>query len=135
MHSKNSGHVIALAIITLTIVGFAIFMKTANAETSETLPDDVKAMLSDYSEFIETGSTSRKVNYSVQMDQLAAERRTYYQEFFNKGLHSDLVSLESRFITEKGVTITQAEDTYYISIAERVTLCIMCQMNLLVKNC
>lgn len=122
MHSKNSGHVIALAIITLTIVGFAIFMTTAKAETSETLPDDVKAMLSDYNEFIETGSTSRKVNYSAQMDQLAAERRTYYQEFFNKGLHSDLVSLESRFITEKGVTITQAEDTYYISIAERVTL-------------
>jgi hypothetical protein len=56
------------------------------------------------------------------MIQLAAERITYYQEFFNKGLHSNLVYLESQFMTEKGFNISQSEETYSISIAERVTL-------------
>lgn len=121
MRSKYGGS-LAATTTALLIIGFTIFMTSVNADSSQTIPDDINAVLSDYSQFIETGNTSQEAIYSSQMIQLAAERQTYYQEFLNKGLHSDLVYLESQFITEKGVTISLSEETYSISIAERVTL-------------
>lgn len=77
---------------------------------------------SDYSNYLETGSTSKNCSYSIQMDQLVLDRKEYYKEFFNKGLHSNLVSLNSEFITENEVEIKQKESGYVVSLIERVTL-------------
>lgn len=98
------------------------FFSTVKADSSQALPDDIKGILSDYSQFVATGNTSREDYYSTAIKELAKERHAYYQEFFTKGLHSNLVSMESQFLIERGVTITQTEKTSHISIAESVIL-------------
>lgn len=113
-----------LAIFALILAASVLMssMTYAKAQSSEPLKEDIEALLSDYSQYLETGKTSQKANYSPQMDMLIANRREYYTEFYEKGLHSNLTSLESRFVTDQGVTIVQRDDIYHASLVERVTM-------------
>lgn len=107
--------ILAIAILTFS-------MTEAKAQRLEVLPQGVETLLSDYSQYIETGTTSKKANYSSQMDLLITERREYYREFFEKGLHSDFISLEAEFLTDQGMEITREGDTYYVFLFERVAM-------------
>lgn len=124
MRIKTHQNIFWIIVITMlmTTVLVAPSITSAKAQSLETLPQDLESLLSDYSQYLETGTTSQKENYSSQMALLVTERQEFYREFFEKGLHSNLVSLESQFVTNQNVAIDQRGDVYYVNLVEVVTM-------------
>jgi hypothetical protein len=56
------------------------------------------------------------------MEMLIIERQNYYKEFFEKGLHSNLVSINSQFNTSEGVTFSKTGDSNKVNVIEKVTM-------------
>jgi hypothetical protein len=126
MCSKRTTGFVLNALFFLIIVSltFAPALASRNIAKSETLPEEITELLSDYSRNLENLADTqvfRSAYYSSEMKTLIIDRQNYYKEFFNKGLHSDLVSLESRFMDE-GVTILGTENSHKVHIVEQVTM-------------
>jgi len=92
---------------------------------NQDLRNDIEAVLLDYSESLSTGQISQETCYTPMMQDLVRERRRFYEEYFEVGLHSTLDSVESEFVfaDNPGVEIsTLPNDQLTVKITERVTL-------------
>jgi Tol biopolymer transport system component len=74
--------------------------------------DDVQALLDDYSQALSSGEIAHPVFYSPAMQDLIPERRSYYDEFHQVALHSDLLGIGSRYEL-RSVTPDAVEDGLY----------------------
>lgn len=115
-------NVLTIMILALIIAAVIPSVASAQVQHQEDFPGELEFLLSDYSQYLNTGITSQKTSYSSQMNTLIVNRQEFYKEFFEKGLHSELTSLESHFETKQGMTVTLKDDVYYVALAERVTL-------------
>jgi len=53
---------------------------------------------------------------------LIEERREYYREFFEKGLHSNLDSIDAQFVIDDTANFSQKADTYNLKLTEIITM-------------
>jgi len=114
---------LAIVVLMLVVTVFTLFLITdATAQSSEALPQEIKTLLADYSQYLEIGKTAQKAHYSSQIDMLVENRREYYKEFFENGLHANLTSLDSQFVINIGIALTRQEDVYYLRLNEIVTM-------------
>lgn len=81
----------------------------------------IQELLTNYSQLLESGTTSHKEYYSAPIMALAQERREFYQEFFTKGLHVNLMKIDSSFETDKEFTTVQKGKSYILQLDEVVT--------------
>ena len=100
----------------------AIPMTAVKAKPLSSLPSGVEAVLLNYSQYVKTGTTARKGEFSPQMDNLASERQEFYKEFFAKGLHANLITINSQFITDQDITVIQRGNVYFVNLNEKVTM-------------
>jgi hypothetical protein len=91
------------------------------ASASEILPKEINDLLSDYSLTLASGKSNHPTYYSSEMETLVADRRNYYRDFFEKGLHSNLIGLSSEFKVESAV-ISQSGNVYKVNIIEDVKM-------------
>ena len=68
------------------------------SNVGQTLQNDIEAVLSDYSRALSTGRVTQEAYYTPTMEDLVQERGSFYEEFFEVGLHSTLDSVESEFV-------------------------------------
>ena len=110
--------------IVLVFVLIVIATSIASTKVSALEPVDLKIadIRTDYSQYLETGETTRKTNYSPKMRRLVNERRAYYSEFFEKALYTNLVSIGSEFGIENANILSRNGNLYTVSVGEKVTL-------------
>lgn len=117
-----------IIIITLFTIPLAVFNVSANnnmviKDTKITeLTPDITNMLYDYSQLMSSGKTIKGSYYSPQMMALANERNVYYNELFEKGLHANLLTINSKYITEKSVEVILIGSESHYKIDEFITL-------------
>ncbi len=120
--SNLSKFVFQVCLSLALVVGLVIPSANVKAVSSDLLPQDIKAILTDYSEYLSNGTTLAKSQYSSQISALIGDRRQYYKEFFEKGLHSNLDSLTAQFVTDEKVKFSQRADLYNLKLTEVVTM-------------
>lgn len=84
----------------------------------------IQELLTNYSQLLEDGTTSHKEYYSAPIMTLAQERREFYQKFFTKGLHVNLMKIDSSFETDKEFkefTTAQKGTSYILQLNEVIT--------------
>lgn len=81
----------------------------------------IQELLTNYSQLLEDGTTAHKEYYSAPIMALAQERREFYQRLFTKGLHVNLVKIDSSFETDKDFAIAQKGTSYTLQVNEVVT--------------
>ncbi|WP_041455056.1 amidase domain-containing protein [Anaerolinea thermophila] len=117
---------VAAVVITTVVIGTigAVPLSTASASSvnEQTISQDVKILLSDYSMYLSNGQIFRPAYYTVEMEKLIQERRAYYDEFFNVGLHINLLQIKSEFLVDEKTTEKRDGDTIHVHITEKVTL-------------
>lgn len=85
------------------------------------VPDNIKALLVDYSQYLNSGETLHQPFYSASMKTLVKERRDYYNEFYAVGLHTNLTSIKSEFHAEDAI-VTKTGNVYHVEVLEMVTM-------------
>lgn len=85
------------------------------------VPDNIKVLLADYSQHINSGKTSHLSFYSAPVETLVKNRRDFYNEFYNIGLHTNLDSIKSEFNLETAI-VTVATNTSHVELIETVTM-------------
>lgn len=110
----------------LSIMLVLLMITSGFAEQPKTLPvgqvpDNVKALLTDYSQHLGSGNTLHQSFYSNAMETLAQERRNYYNEFYSVGLHANLTSVKSQFHMEDA-TVTKTGNVFHVEVLETVTM-------------
>ncbi|HVP20551.1 MAG TPA: amidase domain-containing protein [Anaerolineaceae bacterium] len=83
---------------------------------------NITNILFDYSQLLSSGKTIYSSFYSPQIIALANERRGYYGEFFEKGLHANLLTVNSKFITNTNVEVNLIGSEYKLNLDEVVIL-------------
>jgi hypothetical protein len=74
----------------------------------QTLPNDIEAVLFNYSEALSTGQLTQEAYYTPTMQDLLRERRRFYEEYFEV-LHSTLESISSKFVFDPNSVGTDTE--------------------------
>lgn len=110
---RFNGAVRILSLLVLVLAaGCSGLFQRADVEAS------VQTILAAYGRDLSNGTPSRGSLYSRQMKALLQERREFYDEFFLNALHSDLVSISSRYEIrsisedpeEKGILVVSAAE-------------------------
>jgi hypothetical protein len=107
-----------MALVFTATSGFAQPQKVLSAGN---VSDNIKTVLANYSEYLNSGQTSNPSFYSSQMEALIKDRRDYYNEFYTVGLHTNLASLKSEFQLESA-QVTAAGNASHIEVLETVTM-------------
>lgn len=110
-----------LCMILLILMVTSGFAKQPKASLVGQVPDNIKALLVDYSQYLNSGETLHQPFYSTSMKTLVKDRRDYYNEFFAVGLHTDLTSIKSEFHLEDAV-VTKTGNVYHVEVLEIVTM-------------
>ncbi|MBI5822447.1 MAG: amidase domain-containing protein [Chloroflexi bacterium] len=118
-NSKRQARTLLLTILVLVLT--SAFAKSQKTVLVGNVPDNVKAMLADYSQHLNSGKTLHKSFYSNAMETLIQDRRDYYSEFYGTGLHTNLTSITSEMYIEDTV-VTKTGNVYHIEILETVTM-------------
>lgn len=84
--------------------------------------EDVKSVLMDYSKSLSTEQMTSEKNYSPMMKKLINERREFYKEFFDIGLNSDLLNIESEYSIESITKDDKQKNVYKVETVETVTM-------------
>lgn len=123
MPSKINFTYISVSVLFLTIFSRLITLNTPSyiVSSSEVIPKEFLDLLDDYSLYLAFGNSNHPTYYSSIMETLVSERRNYYRDFFEKGLHSNLIKLNSEFKIES-VVISQSENIYKVNIIEEVKM-------------
>ena len=124
-HNLKTKRFWSLAIFTF-LVALVVSLTISFALPQEVLavgnvPENIKPLLADYSQYLNTGQSSNAAFYSSPMKTLINDRRNYYNEYFDTGLHTKLVSIKSEFQLENSI-ITKAPKTLHIELLEFVTM-------------
>jgi hypothetical protein len=106
-----------LILVFLLTSGFAELQKPPVGN----VPDEVKTLLTDYSQYLNSGKTLQKSFYSNAMETLIQDRRDYYNEFYSTGLHTNLTSIISEMHVEEAVVIKTGK-VYHVELLETVTM-------------
>ncbi len=69
----------------------------------------IAALLSDYSNFLANGNTKCGNNYSASISKLVEERRQFYKEFLEVGLHTTFVGIELNFTPISDASIEKSD--------------------------
>jgi hypothetical protein len=85
------------------------------------VPDNIKPLLADYSQNLNTGQTSNAAFTSGPMKTLINDRKNYYNEYFDIGLHTKLISIKSEFQLENSI-ITKTSKALHIELLETLTM-------------
>jgi len=94
---------------------------SGNDASANQISSEVEALLNDYSAFLSSGTTASDSSYSEVVKELVRERRSFYEEFFDKGLVCDLVEIKSEFHFEIPAEQPEA-DALKVEAVELVTL-------------
>jgi len=94
---------------------------SGNDTSANYISSEVEALLNDYSAFLSSGTTTSDSSYSGVVKKLVMERRSFYEEFFDKGLVCDLVEIKSEFLFEIPAEQPEA-DALKVEAVELVTL-------------
>ena len=111
--------ILLVLVCTFAITAFII----ANAKPSQldSIHPDADDLFLDYSNTLEGKASLLESSYSNEMRALVSERNSYYDEFFAKALHAQLVTLDSEFDTENVVLIEQKGNIYTVRTGEKIT--------------
>jgi hypothetical protein len=118
---KHNLTIKTLCVIFLVIAVTSGFTQPQKALPATNVPDNIKVLLGDYSQYLNTGKASRQSFYSSAMETLVVERRNYYNEFYSVGLHSNLISINSEFQVADA-KITKIGKVYHVEVLELVTM-------------
>ena len=128
LRSKLILVIVAVAIVVGALT-LAVYVKSSffpRLLVNQDLRNDIEAVLLDYSESLSTGQISQETYYTPMMQDLVRERRRFYEEYFEVGLHSTLDSVKSEFVLGPdypGVEIsTLPNDQVSVKVTEKVTL-------------
>jgi len=128
LRSKLILVIVAVAIMVGALT-LAVYVKSSflpRLLVNQDLRNDIEAVLLDYSESLSTGQISQETRYTPMMQDLVRERRRFYEEYFEVGLHSTLDSVKSEFVLGPdypGVEIsTLPNDQMSVKVTEKVTL-------------
>lgn len=95
--SKLIAIVMTLVMTAISVPSVSAFPNLVGTKSDSGLPQVITPLLSDYGKLISSGTTDSPSYYMPMMLTLANERRAYYQEYFDVGLHSKLISIRSNF--------------------------------------
>lgn len=118
MRSIVTKYKIGLFILIISMIMLKVATYTHASDLSS-IPQEAENILTDYSHYLETGETIYGPNYSSEMLKLVDERRSYYQEFFNNALHSNLLGLKSEFRVDNATITSQKENMYTLHVGEK----------------
>ncbi|MDY7041809.1 MAG: hypothetical protein SVX38_13210 [Chloroflexota bacterium] len=118
MNKRFSG----LLVVTLLLVSLLSLGTTQSSAGAIPTEEDIRAILLDYSTCLSTGQVTKDSYYSPMMRDLLQDRRGFYKEFFDVGLHSDLLSIESDFTIESIVQDDEQGNLYNVKATEMVIL-------------
>jgi hypothetical protein len=108
----------------LIVLAFAVtigFAEPPKALAVGNVPDNIKSMMADYSQYLKSGNTLRQSFYSNTMKTLIQNRRDYYNELYDTGLHTDLKSIQSEFRLETA-NVTVSTNQFHVELLETVTM-------------
>lgn len=121
MRSIVTKYKIGLFILIISMIMLKVATYTHASDLSS-IPQEAENILTDYSHYLETGETIYGPNYSSEMLKLVDERRSYYQEFFNNALHSNLLGLKSEFRVDNATITSQKENMYTLHVGEKIIM-------------
>lgn len=119
--------------VTIFLLGIALFVagsafwiflkKGSNSQTVDQVdvPVNVENLLAAYSNSLNSGKINDQSVFSDAMLLLIPERRSFYAEFFKKGLYLELEELESQFATDQ-MTVSDNGDFIHMDVMEFVTM-------------
>ena len=109
--------------IALFVAGsvFLIFLKRESKLNQADMPVSVDHLLTTYSNSLNSGTINDPSAFSDEMLSLVAERRSFYAEYFEKGLYLELEELESQFVTDQ-MTVSDDGDAIHVDVMEFVTM-------------
>jgi hypothetical protein len=107
-----------LAFVFATTSGFTESQKNL---TVGKVPDNIKVLLADYSQHINSGKTSYPSFYTNSLKVLIKDRRDYYNELYKTGLHTNLTSIQSGFHFETA-SVSLSMNQLHIELLETVTM-------------
>jgi hypothetical protein len=110
-----------LCVIFLVLAVTSGFTQPQKALPAGNVPDNIKALLVDYSQYLNSGKMLHQPFYSNSMETLVKGRRGFYNEFYAIGLHTSLTSIKSEFLTEDA-KITRTGNVYHVDVLELVTM-------------
>ena len=113
--------VLVLLVLLLSVSLGAAAPWLGNDASANRISSEVEALLNDYSAFLSSGTTASDSSYSKAIKELVRERRSFYEEFFDKGLVCDLVEIKSEFHFEIPAEQPEA-DALKVEAVELVTL-------------
>lgn len=110
-----------LSMILVILMVTSGFERQSKALSVGQIPDNLKAILTDYSQHLNSGKTSHPSFYSSPMEALIKNRRDFYNEFFSTGLHTNLTTINSDFHVDTA-TLIVTSNTNHIVLLETVTM-------------
>lgn len=84
-----------IVILNILLCSLLTFATVVNADT--TSQNQINELLEKYELAVSNPSAISSSSFTSQMWDLIKDRRAYYEEFFNTGLHSSLTEIESEF--------------------------------------
>ncbi len=109
----------------LIIISLALSLIGATYSINEEITvttEEIKAITLEYSKDLSAGKITDDLNYSPMMRKLLQDRRDFYKEFFDIGLNSDLLSIESDFKVESITKDDKHNNVYKVKAIETVTM-------------
>ena len=83
----------------------------------------IDPLLNDYSNYLVNGRTQNNNQFSSSMNKLVIDRRQFYKEFLEIGLHTTFVGFESKFTPISDANIEKFDSSIYsLHVTENVTL-------------
>ncbi len=112
-------------ILTTIMLSLSLILTGAASISNEEIPlnkEGVETLSLDYSKSLSTGKIINEQNYSPMMKKLINERRDFYKGFFDIGLYSDLLSIESEYSIESITKDEKQNNIYKVKAVETVTI-------------
>jgi len=120
MHRIKFLSVFVLLALVLSVSVGAAAPWSGNYTSANQIFSEVEVLLNGYSAFLSSGTTASDSSYSEVVKELVRERRSFYEEFFDKGLVCDLVEIKSEFHFE--IPEQPEADVLKVRAVELVTL-------------
>ena len=118
---KRNLNLKVLCVVLLVVIVTSGFTEAQTTLSAGNMPDNIKALLTDYSQHLNSGRTPHLSFYSGPMEKLVNERRNYYSEFYSVGLQSKLTSIKSEFRMDDA-NVTSTGNVYHVDVLEIVTM-------------
>ena len=121
---KNRSYKLISRLLNLFIVAFLIASSGATNPTRHVYADssygnEVRVVLEEYSNYLQTGNTQKHEYFSQHIDELIKDRRSYYKKFFDIALNSKLLENSSQYIVDDETLISTDSSTINVTVFEK----------------